>query len=394
MKLETRVRTLPLSAALATALLGTACFTPADFGSGVAAEGHGAAEGHDPEGPQSNPEAEHAPEHATEDHAEIAAGEPAETIIEGIQPGTEGETLEIEVPEIPYSPPFDGKPLSSKTLDNGVVLEEFALGQGQSVANNTLVAFNFKGFASSSARQVMGSRATPSKLVINAASREQDPIASAMADALTGMKPGGKRRIKIPADIVEEGAPPGRPTVGDLWMTVELVSVEPAPVLEGAEAYAGDPVDTQTLDNGLVITDYTAGEGPAAEPGDQVTVHYIGQLQDGTTFDTSHSRAEGLPVVAGGGGVIKGFSQGVIGAKTGMLRKVVIPPELGYGEVDKGKIPPNSTLTFFLQVMEVKEGTGPQQAVNIPRRGDPQPAKPRPAKPKPAPKPTPDDGEE
>jgi FKBP-type peptidyl-prolyl cis-trans isomerase len=351
------------------ALSSAACFTPADFGAGVAAEEHG--------------EAEQAPdEHAEGEQA--AADE--EYVIEGIQPGTQGETLEIKLPEIPYEAPFDGKPLSAKEVEGGVKIEEFVLGEGEAVGPNMMIAFNFKGYASANGRQVMGSRAAPSKLVINDAAMN-DPIAKAMAAGLEGMKPGGKRRVKIPAEIVEEGAPPGRPAVGDLWITVELVSVEEAPVLEGVEAYAGTPIASKKLSNGLEIYDYRAGEGDTAKNGDKVVTHYIGHLADGTEFDSSHSRAEGLPVVVGGPGVIKGFSLGVEGAKKGMLRKIVIPPELGYGDTDRGKIPPNSTLTFYLQITEVSEGsTGPQLQAKIPRKpegaGDDKP-KPKP-KPKPA----------
>lgn len=328
---------LSLAGLFACATLATGCFTPANYGAGV--EDHGAAEKTEPA--------------AAEPQAE------GEKIVEGIIPGTDAKKLEIKAPEIPYEPPFDGKPLSSKTLDNGIQLEEFVLGsEGDEVAENKLVEFSFKGYAGANARQVMGSRMAPAKMAINAATRKRDPIAGAMADAMLGMKAGGKRRVKIPSSIVEEGAPPGRPVIGDLWMTVEIVSVTDAPVLHGPEAYAGEPIASKKLDNGLEIHDYVAGEGPAAKDGDQVITHYIGQLTDGTEFDSSHSRAEGLPVNLGGGGVIPGFSQGLVGAKAGMLRKVVIPPELGYGARDQGKIPPNSTLVFMLQVTEVKPGAG------------------------------------
>jgi peptidylprolyl isomerase len=316
-------------------MLATGCFTPADYGAGVAEE-HGAAK---------------------EEPAEQAQ-DSGEKIVEGIIPGTTAPKPEIKMPEIPYEAPFDGEPLSSRTLDNGVQIEEFVLGtEGEEVAENTLVEFSFKGYAGNNGRQVMGSRMAPAKMVINAATRKRDPIASAMADAMLGMKKGGKRRVKVPAAIVEEGAPPGRPSMGDIYMTVEVVSVVDAPVLQGPEAYAGEPIATKKLDNGLEIYDYVAGEGRAAKEGDQVVTHYIGQLTDGTEFDSSHGRAEGLPVILGAGGVIPGFSQGLEGAKVGMLRKVVIPPELGYGERDQGKIPPNSTLVFMLQIVSVSEGT-------------------------------------
>ena len=325
---------LSLASVLACAMLATGCFTPADYGAGVAEE-HGAAK-EDADKPEAS----------------------GEKIVEGIIPGTTAPKLEIKAPEIPYEPPYDGKPLSSKTLDNGVTIDDFELGtQGDAVGENKLVEFSFKGYAGNTGRQVMGSRVAPAKMIINEATRKRDPIAAAMADAMMGMKTGGKRRVKVPSSIVEEGAPPGRPSMGDIYMTVEIVSVADAPVLQGPEAYAGEPIASKKLDNGLEIYDYVAGDGRAAQNGDQVVTHYIGQLTDGTEFDSSHGRADGLPVVLGGGGVIAGFAQGLEGAKPGMLRKVVIPPELGYGDRDQGKIPPNSTLVFMLQIVSVTEGT-------------------------------------
>ncbi len=313
-------------------------------------------------------------------------------IVEGIVPGTEGVKLDIKLPEITYEPPFDGKPLETKTLESGLVIDEFAIGEGEAVSDGKVITFNFKGYASASGQTVMGSRGAPSKLMVNEATRTQDPIAKAMIEGLEGMKPGGARRVKIPAEVVEEGAPPGRPAIGDLIMTVQLVTVEAVPVLHGVEAYAGEPISTKKRSNGLEIYDYVEGEGPAAEAGDQVTAHYIGQLTDGTEFDSSHSRADGLTAIVGGPGVIVGFSQGIEGAKKGMLRKIVIPPEIGYGEQDKGKIPPNSTLVFYLQIMSVTPGAGPQQDMIVPRNAPERPAGPddKPAKP---PKPAKPEGE-
>jgi FKBP-type peptidyl-prolyl cis-trans isomerase len=364
-KLETLMR---CSAALALALLSTACFTPADFGAGVVAESHG--------------EGEHG-EHPAEQQA---GHEDEEKIVEGIVAETEGKKLEIKLPEIPYEAPFDGKPLSENTLENGIKIEEFALGEGEPVADAKVITFSFKGYSSATGQPVMGSRGAPSKLVINETTRAQDPIANAMIEGLEGMKPGGKRRITLPSEIVEANAPPGRPAIGDLFMAVELVNVEPVPVLHGIEAFSGTPISTKKRSNGLEIYDYVAGEGEAAKAGDQVVVHYIGQLTDGTEFDSSHSRADGLPAIVSGHGTITGFAQGLEGAKVGMLRKLVVPPEIGYGEGERPKIPANSTLVFFLQVMSIEPGTGPQQNVIIPRDGAPRPAgegekAPKPAKP-------------
>jgi FKBP-type peptidyl-prolyl cis-trans isomerase len=265
-----------------------------------------------------------------------------------------------------------------------VVVEEFVIGEGTPSGDGMMISFNFKGYASASGQPVMGSRGAPSRLTINETTRTQEPIAKAIAEGIDGMKPGGKRRIKVPADIVEGAAPPGRPSIGDLMITLELLTVAPAPVLQKVDAYQGTPIASDKRSNGLEIYDYVAGDGPAAKNGDQVVTHYIGHLADGTEFDSSHARADGMPVVVGGPGVIPGFAQGMEGAKAGMLRKIVIPPDLGYGDADRGKIPPNSTLTFYLQIMSVTPGTGPTQSVTIPVGPEGKPAdKPKNEQPKP-----------
>jgi FKBP-type peptidyl-prolyl cis-trans isomerase len=357
------------------ALSSSACFTPADFGAGVAADSHGEGE-HAEHGDAAPKDAEHGD--AEHGDAEHPAHEDEIGIVEGIIEGTEPNKLDISLPKIEFEAPFDGKPLGSKTLASGVTVEDFVLGQGSPVADGMVITFSFKGYSTANGQQVMGSRGAPSKLMVNEATREQDPIAKAMIEGLEGMTPGGKRRITVPAEVVEANAPAGRPAIGDLLMVVELESVEPLPVLHGVEAYAGDPIDKQKRSNGLEIYDYAAGEGTAAKAGDQVVTHYIGQLTDGSEFDSSHARPEGIPVLVSGPGTIPGFAQGMEGAKVGMLRKLVIPPELGYGDGERPKIPANSTLVFYLQIMSVTPGSGAQQDMIIPRNG---PERPAPAKP-------------
>ena len=74
-----------------------------------------------------------------------------------------------------------------------------------------------------------------------------------------------------------------------------------------------------------------AGTGPEAKAGDSVTVHYTGTLEDGTKFDSSRDRGQPFSFPLGKGRVIKGWDVGVAGMKVGGQRKLVIPPEEGYG---------------------------------------------------------------
>ena len=109
------------------------------------------------------------------------------------------------------------------------------------------------------------------------------------------------------------------------------------------------------MDNGLIIEDLIIGVGSTAEKYSIVTVDYTGKLQDGTVFDSSQRIGqEPLRFTLGVGQVIDGWDQGVIGMKVGGQRKLKIPPELGYGSQDKGVIPPNSTLIFEVELLEVE----------------------------------------
>ena len=105
----------------------------------------------------------------------------------------------------------------------------------------------------------------------------------------------------------------------------------------------------------LQIDDIKTGTGAEAKSGQTVTVHYVGTLTDGSKFDSSRDRGRGFTFHLGAGQVIKGWDQGVVGMKVGGVRKLTIPPELGYG--DRGfppVIPPKSTLVFEVELLDVK----------------------------------------
>jgi FKBP-type peptidyl-prolyl cis-trans isomerase len=105
----------------------------------------------------------------------------------------------------------------------------------------------------------------------------------------------------------------------------------------------------------LQIEDIREGTGPAAKAGQTVVVHYVGTLIDGKKFDSSRDRGQGFTFPLGGGRVIKGWDQGVAGMKVGSLRKLTIPPHLGYGpDGFPPVIPPNSTLVFEVELLEIK----------------------------------------
>ncbi len=104
----------------------------------------------------------------------------------------------------------------------------------------------------------------------------------------------------------------------------------------------------------MVIDDIKIGTGREVAVGDTVVVHYVGTLQDGFEFDNSNKRGESFTFKVGEGRVIKGWEEGLVGMKVGGQRILVIPPHLAYGEQGIGPIPPNATLVFAIDLLEVR----------------------------------------
>lgn len=97
-----------------------------------------------------------------------------------------------------------------------------------------------------------------------------------------------------------------------------------------------------------------------AKNGNLLTMHYTGTLEDGTKFDSSLDRSEPFKFQIGVGQVIKGWEEGIVGMCVGEKRKLIVPPELGYGEQGAGDvIPGGATLHFDVELLEVEEGPTP-----------------------------------
>ena len=137
--------------------------------------------------------------------------------------------------------------------------------------------------------------------------------------------------------------------------TLFAMATDPTPEIAQANALGGDMglVKATITPSGLSITDLVVGDGPEAVKGEVVVVNYRGTLANGKEFDSSYGRGP-FSFPLGAGRVIQGWDEGVAGMKVGGKRKLVIPPDLAYGERGAGGvIPANATLTFEVELLKV-----------------------------------------
>lgn len=133
-------------------------------------------------------------------------------------------------------------------------------------------------------------------------------------------------------------------------------NAQPSVTAKPAEAPAKPADPAPPTNEKLGVKDVVVGKGAEAKAGDSVKVHYVGTLVDGTEFDSSKKANKPFDFDLGAGRVIKGWDQGVAGMKVGGKRKLTIPPSLGYGARGAPPvIPPNATLLFDVELLEVKK---------------------------------------
>jgi peptidylprolyl isomerase len=130
-------------------------------------------------------------------------------------------------------------------------------------------------------------------------------------------------------------------------------------VATGASTAIAQTGKAMTTASGLQITDTTVGTGATPKTGQTCVMHYTGWLYQngakGQKFDSSVDRGQPFDFPIGTGRVIKGWDEGVATMKVGGKRTLIIPPELGYGARGAGGvIPPNATLIFEVELLDVK----------------------------------------
>ncbi len=199
----------------------------------------------------------------------------------------------------------------------------------------------------------------------------QDSIPG-LITALTGVTAGSRVLFAVPP--AEAFGNQGRTAAGigatdDLVVVADVISIStPLTQASGAAVAPVAGLPTVTFDPGtgpaitvpktaapttLIVQDLIDGTGAAVKSGQNLTVHYTGVVwADGTVFDSSWARKSPASFPIGTGGVIPGWDKGLVGKKVGSRVLLVIPPADGYGDQAQGKIPPNSTLVFVIDILD------------------------------------------
>lgn len=137
-------------------------------------------------------------------------------------------------------------------------------------------------------------------------------------------------------------------------LTIVLVSMGLF-FLSSPSSSNGEADKVEKTSTGLQYVDLVDGKGAHPRKGQRVVVHYTGWLKDGEKFDSSVDRGQPFEFQIGVGQVIRGWDEGVMTMKVGGKRKLIIPPELGYGRRGAGRlIPPNATLVFEVELLKLR----------------------------------------
>lgn len=279
----------------------------------------------------------------------VGGGTDVPTIVDASKQGGDGDEGNAE---ISFDPPYDGEPVNTEKLANGLVAEDFVVGDGAEATEGAKVTVHYTGYLKDGT-------------VFDSSVKKKRPfsfdvgggrVIKGWDEGVAGMKVGGKRRLQVPSELGYKDRRMGAiPPNSDLVFTIELLNVRPPlPDPQPASAFEGQPRSKQTLEGGLIVETYKEGEGDGAKKGDTVSVHYTGTLADGTEFDSSvNKKRPPIEFPLGQRRVIEGWDKGLEGMKVGELRKLSIPPELGYGDKEKPNIPANSILVFTVEMMAI-----------------------------------------
>jgi peptidylprolyl isomerase len=227
--------------------------------------------------------------------------------------------------------------------DRGLKVWDVKEGAGEAVKPGAEVTIHYTGWLTSG--KVFDSSRTAGDTV----TFKLGDLIKGWQEGIPGMKPGGVRRLLIPAELGygDRGSPPDIPGGATLVFEIELFEDRfRLPDLKSKEW-------KKLGATGIDVWDVTEGKGEEVKAGDTVTIHYTGWTKDGRVFDSSRKRGE--PATFPLANLIRGWQEAVPGMKVGGTRRMVIPYQKAYGEAGRPPtIPAKADLIFEIEVKGTK----------------------------------------
>jgi FK506-binding protein 4/5 len=264
-----------------------------------------------------------------------------------------GATLifDMELISVSRAPAFRAPdPKARKATESGLKYEVLKATEGARPAEGDALEMEFAAW--SAAGDYMDSTVSCEKTLTGPRDRLPLPF---LKEAAGLMRVGEEFLFEVPPAL-GFGARPWHTPWGDIppesttvwWIRLARVGHpgEPPPFERPA------PEKVRRTASGLGIATLVEGKGDGPKPWDSVTVHYAGWLEDGTPFDSSWSR--GLPMTFRLDEVIPGWTEGLQAMRPGGVSVLIVPPGLGYGKRPQGRIPPDSTLVFRVELLEIR----------------------------------------
>lgn len=232
-------------------------------------------------------------------------------------------------------------------LENGLTIEDIVVGSGPPADSLSFVTLHYTGYlADSTLFEARAADNTP--LTIQLARQN---VIEGWFWGIQGMRKGGIRSLVVPPHLAygSTGISGIIPKDATLRFVIELHEIRRPP-----EPWDIDLSAVETTPDGLRHAVLETGKGKLPKQGDVLRMHYSGYLSDGRIFDSSTYRGEAFEVVAGSGTLIRGWESTLMRMKAGERRTVFIPPHLAFGENGlAGRIPPNDTLRFDIELLSV-----------------------------------------
>lgn len=241
------------------------------------------------------------------------------------------------------------KPEAVKTvLGNGLMIEDIVVGIGEPADSLSFVTLHYTGYlADSTLFEARASDETPLTIQLT-----KENVIEGWFWGIRGMRKGGIRSLVVPPQLAygSVGIAGIIPKDATLRFVIELHDTQKPPV-----AWAIDADALERTPDGVQHVVLETGRGPLPKQGDILTLHYSGYLSDGRIFDSSVYRGDAFEVIAGNGTLIPGWESTLMRMKAGERRTVFIPPHLAFGEDGfAGRIPPNDTLRFDIELLSVE----------------------------------------